>query len=351
MKYFTLVLLFVSLNAYCQIESETENAPQTEFEAVDTLEIEPSNPVVDTEPTRPIIISDTLTELNETGEVGSLVMSVSFDYNSDCFTNNLILASKKDTIKFFRFQENDTLNNVPSGNYEAHIYDCDSSHNYTQQIEIVAGSIIQFNYYNNSNVGIVTPRYDNQYDEMYTNHQSLTTVWVNHGMQFGRGLDYDNESVKVESDYSFQYSIGQDFRLSESPFALGYEFGGRYSQSNFEKTDFVDTAVVHEQYRFSNSSLSAAFLVSIYARDRKFMDVGILYNLPFHSRIVAITGNEKTSIKNVHNFKDVRFVAHIGYWWGFIYGEYRPELILKTPYENAPKLTLGIRFNVPLEWW
>ncbi|MDB4075453.1 hypothetical protein N8Z27_03670 [Crocinitomicaceae bacterium] len=55
--------------------------------------------------------------------------------------------------------------------------------------------------------------------------------------------------------------------------------------------------------------------------------------------------------KDIHNYKDFSAIARIGYWCGIIYGEYRFNDILTSPYDNAHNLTIGIRFNTPIEWW
>lgn len=353
MKYFTLLLLFISLYATSQIESSDTLIFDTPESDSTVLNLDKTTIYSDDSFSTPAVV---LTDDDDKGfGFGSLKCSVIFNQTGGCSTNNLILTSNLDTLKFLRFQSKDTLSNIPEGNYIAHFYNCDSSYQYSQMIEIVADELIYFNYYNNVNNRFNQYDYNNyyEYDESYYSDDDdyTTTAWLNHGIQFGRGLDYDNKSVKVESNYSFQYSVGQDYSIFESPIALGFDFGLRYSQSNFEKTDFIETSVIHDKYCFSSFGISSTFLASIYAGGRKFIDIGVMYNMPIYSRIVSEDGDQKTSTKNVHTFHDFRFVAHVGYWWGFLYAEYRPDIIVKVPYEDAPKLNLGIRLNIPLEWW
>jgi hypothetical protein len=287
--------------------------------------------------------------LNLNAQTGSLKCNVTFNQHSGCATDNLILTTKKDTIRFLKFQSKDTLSGIPVGTYQALFYDCDSTHTYSQMIEITEDEIRYFNFFNNA--GMRQDRYSDLYDEMYYDTNDFVEAWLNHGFEFGRGLDYDNEAVNLTSNYSFQYSVGQDYMLNQSPFALGFDCGLKFSQYNYGKVDLIDTSVVHEDQRYTSLDLTAAVLASIYIKEKKLLDIGIKYNLPLYARGVAKNGNQKLTTKGIHNYKDFSAIARIGYWWGFIYGEYRFNDILSSPYENAPNLTIGIRFNAPIEWW
>lgn len=338
MKYLTLVLLLFSLTTFSQ--TDTLVSPQTDSLAISTdsiILLPPPTEVL------PETVKEPLT--------GSLICDVTFDYNSGCATDNVVLTSSSHTLQFLRIRVTDTLSGIPAGVYRAIFYDCDSSHQYQQTLEIVENDIRYFTFKNNAHSNLP---YNSGYGYDYTYSKDSiypTSVWLNHGLAFGRGLDYENKSVKVESNYSFEYSVGQDYMILESPIALGFDFGARYNQSNFEKTDYMDTSIVHEQYRFGSWNLTSTFLASLYIKQKKVLDVGVKYNLPIYSRMVAIDGKDKLTTRGVHNYKDYSFVAHVGYWWGFIYAEYRPDGILISPYENAPKLTLGLRLNVPVDWW
>jgi len=343
MKYSSLLLLFFWFNANCQVEPEiSDTVLQTET-IIDSIQIETVIPPDST--IQKVVEDKRLT--------GSLTCNIKFNQFSGCGTSNLVMTSKKDTLRFLRVQGTDTLTGIPAGTYRALFYDCDSTHQYSQKIEIIENQTRQFNFLNNANMNTYNYNYNSYNYDYYndSNYVNNTSAWLNHGLQFGRGLDYEKKSIKVESNYSFQYSVGMDYLILGTPLILGFDIGLRYEQSNFEKTDFVDTTVSYEKYRFSNYSLSASFLTSVYAKGKKFIDIGVMYNMPLYSRIIAVNGNQKISTKDIHNYKDFRFVAHVGYYWGFLFGEFRPDIIIKSPYEDAPKLTLGIRFNVPIDWY
>ncbi|NRA10939.1 MAG: hypothetical protein HRT57_03165, partial [Crocinitomicaceae bacterium] len=82
---------------------------------------------------------------NLNAQTGSIQCNIQFNPYSACGTDNVILTSKTDTVSFFKFQSKDTLAGIPTGTYRAFFYDCDSSHTYSQMIEIVEDEVRNFN--------------------------------------------------------------------------------------------------------------------------------------------------------------------------------------------------------------
>ena len=138
-------------------------------------------------------------------------------------------------------------------------------------------------------------------------------------------------------------------RLGNSPFALGFETGLAYHQTNYGSFSFSDTSVFLDRQSFSNFSLPISFLTSIYAKNRKILDIGVKYNLPLVARMIEQNGDAKLKTRNVHHWNELRFFAHLGYWWGFVFAEYRTVRFMKSNYPDTPEFTVGVRFTIPLE--
>lgn len=283
-------------------------------------------------------------------QTGSLVARVTFVYDNGCSTINVRLTSDSTELLYQRIGKTDTISGIPAGTYSAHFYSCDSTINYTQPLEIVKNEVLDFTFYNNARQSTDDTYLYDYYDEFDSSYES-STVFVQHNWQFGRGLDIENTANRLQSNYAFQYSVNQDFLLGNSPFAIGYECGLNYKRLNYDKMDFYDSSVVYDGQHYHSLDFSIAALSSIYIKNRKFLSFGVKYNLPMFARAVKLSGNDKISTKGIQNFNDVTLVAAIGYWWGFVFAEYQLTTVLSAPYENAPPLTLGVRFSFPIEWY
>ena len=280
-----------------------------------------------------------------TAQTGSLVPNINFIYDASCATFNVELTSDTSSLYFARVRKQDTLRDIPVGLYSIRIYSCDSVFVYGQKIEILENETRQLNFRNGAYIGNYNRYGEDFYDESDTSEWSDISPYV--GLQFGRGLDYDKTNQKVRSNFNFQYVGGMDFRLGKSPFALGFESGISYGQINYDNIDFIDTAITYDKLRYRSFNIQAAFLTSIYIKKLKLLDFGVKYRLPVYARIARISGNETYNSKRVHQFNDLTLVAHLGYGWGFIFAEYQLNQVLIAPYENAPRLMLGVRLNVP----
>lgn len=283
-------------------------------------------------------------------QTGSLVSKVTFVFDNGCSTINVRLTSDSTELLYKRIRKSDTITGIPVGTYSAHFYSCDSSIQYTQPLEIVKNEVLVLSFYNNARQSS-NDSYYYGFDEEYDSSYYFSTVFVNHNWQFGRGLDLENTASRLQSNYAFQYSINQDFVLGRSPFAIGYECGLNYKRLNYDQMDFYDSSIVYDGQYYHSLDFSIAALSSIYIKNRKFLSFGVKYSLPMFARAVKLSGNDKIVTKGIQNFNDVTLVAAIGYWWGFVFAEYQLTTVLSAPYENAPPLTLGIRFSFPIEWY
>jgi hypothetical protein len=63
-----------------------------------------------------------------------------------------------------------------------------------------------------------------------------------------------------------------------------------------------------------------------------------------------VTGDEKISIRGLHKYNDISAYAQLGYDWGFVFAEYRFNQILRSPLNEIPQLSLGVRLTVTEKW-
>lgn len=286
-----------------------------------------------------------LVTLQVTAQTGSLRPNVNFINDAGCATFKVELTSDSLTLHFEQVRKQDTLHEIPVGVYSVRFYSCDSTFVYGQNIEIIEDETQQLNFRNGAYVGDFDV-YNNEFGEYYDSSE-WSGLPPYAGLQFGRGLDYDNTSQKVRSNFNFQYVGGIDFRLGKSPIAMGFESGISYGQINYDNVDFLDTAIIYDKLRYRSFNIQAAFLTSIYIKKNKLFDIGVKYRLPIYARIARVSNNETINSKRVHQFNDLTLVAHLGYAWGFIFAEYQLNSVLIAPYENAPRLMLGVRLNAP----
>lgn len=279
---------------------------------------------------------------------GKLVCNFQFGSDQTCKTTNLILSSKANDLYYYKLRDNDTISEIPSGMYTAFIYNCDSSFTYSQKVEILEDDILQFYVYVNSSLYPAFPGSSGNLETDY--YYDYPNIFINNSFRFGIGLDYDNSTENIANDFTLQYAVGQDFLFNKSIVAMGYNVGISYYQTNYTNPFIVDSTFGFDKERYSSINLSPSLLASIYIKNRKILDVGVKYNLPLIARVSTIGDNYKLFTKGIHNYNDMRAFAHIGFHWGFLFGEYRFNNILDTPYQNSPKLTVGICLNPVVEW-
>ena len=293
-----------------------------------------------------------LISLQSNAQSGSLQISVNFVQAPGCLTTRVELVSDSLSLHYTDVEFGDTISDIPTGLYQVTIYSCDSTMSVGHQVEVVEDKFRRIYYYNGITIDEGDP-YGPSYWGDYGYYDTIDYVpffYLNYGWQFGRGLDYNNEAQKMSSDFRFKYTVGQDFPINESFFALGYEVGFDYNQYNYSEIDFVDSTLVYDKQRFKSFNFSFTLSSSIYIKSKRFMAVGARYSLPMYARIERFLGDDKFSTRKVHNYNEFSAFAQIGYWFAFVYAEYTFNPILIDPYENAPPLTIGLRLNAPIEW-
>ena len=275
-------------------------------------------------------------------QTGSLDYELYMENDTDGVVYTIALKSGTRDLKYENLEYSGTISDIPVGQYEAKISGLEQS--YTAYIEILEDTITELYVSIDAYTDVSAPDNGKQLGD------EITTSFMNVAWQFGTGIPITT-NLGWHNSFNFAYTVGPDFRLGGSPFALGYEMGLEYQQTSFENPAFSDSTVLADRQYFSNFSLPIGFVTSIYAKNRKVFDVGIKYNVPLVARIVEKHGDTKMKTRNVHNWSDVRVFAHLGYWWGFLYAEYRPTSFLKAPYPGTPEFTAGIRLIVPVEMY
>lgn len=275
-------------------------------------------------------------------QTGSVVCDIEFEWDNDSIPINAVLTSKSDTIRFQNVYATDTLKNIKAGYYNAFFYCCDSSYMHGEIIKVESDHLTTVSYYNSFDYDIDDYNYINEGDVHYYGES-----YFNGGFQLGMGTEDHEDFSELGQNYFIRYHLGMDYLLGNSPFGLGFETGLEYNHTFLGKTDFYDEAISHQRQRLSYINYSASFLMSIYIKDRKIMDFGLSYHLPIRTKVVVIDGNQKTYHKNVHDYNDFRFFAHVGYWWGFAFAEYRPVRFMKAPFQDTPRFNIGLRVNFP----
>ena len=271
-------------------------------------------------------------------QTGSLNYTVYINTDDDADTYALELNSG-DVYLEYELDYDGTIDSIPVGVYKAII--SGNERLYRTSIEIEDNTVTEL--YINIEEYLDTETYEND-----SITKGKTNEFVNVNWQFGTGLPLDVNN-QWNNSFDFSYTIGPDWRLGNSPFTLGFETGLAYQQTNYGSFSFSDTSVFLDRQSFSNFSLPISFLTSVYVKNRKILDVGVKYNLPLVARMVEKNGDTKLKTRNVHHWNDLRFFAHLGYWWGFVFAEYRTVRFLKSNYPDTPEFTVGVRLTIPVE--
>jgi hypothetical protein len=279
---------------------------------------------------------------NANSQTGSLICQVYFDDYEPSENLTVLLTAGQDFMYFYNVQDGDTLTGIEQGEYQVTFYCCDSSFMYKQPISI-DGNAINTLYYN----GYVTMHSDRPRNDTTSYHYEDERVFVNGGMQFGRGIRELEDPSHVQQNYQIGVFGGVDFLLKKSPFGMGYTMGFEYNRIILDKIDFIDPTIYHQRQRMTYFNFSASYFATIYIHHKKIMDFGLSYHIPLRAKVVQVNGNQKTYNKNIHNFNDLRLFAQVGFMWGFVFAEYRTVQFIKAPFDDLPKLNIGMRFNFP----
>lgn len=285
------------------------------------------------------------------GQTGGLTTEINFVKDVQCVTYNLKLSNQDSTLYFNSIRENDTLNDIPVGLYDAMFYSCDSAYRYGQRIEVIEGDIRHVYFRNNTYVhdDYKAPSmysddyYYGYYDSLYP------PIYFGVNWQFSRGFDLDGASPDLLNNYAFDITFGHDWLLSR-PVALGYEFGYGFTRATYISEDFEDPSILHEHQRFTTFDLNLAIVTSIYIKEKRFLSLGGRYRLPYYARYVRVNGNDKLTTGGLYRYNDFSVFAQLGYDWGFLFAEYRFDPIFRAPLGNLPNLSFGVRLSTRTEY-
>ncbi|MFT6200452.1 MAG: hypothetical protein ACJAQ2_002232 [Vicingaceae bacterium] len=287
---------------------------------------------------------------NANSQTGSLICDIDFGYYNEEFdTYSLKLTSKKETLYFNNIENHDTLRGIEQGKYQATFYCCDSAYIFKYPISIDGNAVNKVDYYGSFEMRSDRPRNDtpSYHYNQYNRSQGLG----NWGYQFGRGTKELEAPSNIQQNYQIRMFGGSDYILGKSPIGLGFEFGLEYNRILLNNLDIANPSITHQRQRMTYFNFSTAYVTSIYIKKKKILDFGISYHLPLRAKVVQVNGNQKSYTKNIHNFNDLRLFAHAGFMCGFVFAEYRTVRFIKAPFDDLPKLNLGLRFNVPSSFY
>lgn len=282
-----------------------------------------------------------------TAQTGSLTLSyyvsLSEDYETDYAESYSVkLKNDEQELDYPFYEEYDTIRDIPVGKYELYLYAFDSKAYYVHLVQIKDRTTTDV--YINTDCEII---YNSEFEDTIK-AKNEKGEYINASIRLGTGLVTSSDQYVINS-FSFSERFNFDHRLGDSPIALGFEYGFEYSQVNYTNQAFGAPGNYVDRQVFSYVNVPFAFTTSIYIRDKKLLDLGMSYHLPLLSRISQLDGNQKLKTKKVHNFNDIRYFAHLGYSWGFLFAEYRATQFLKSNFEDMPNINLGARFLIPIE--
>lgn len=279
---------------------------------------------------------------NANSQTGSLICEIYFDDYEPSEDLTVILVASQDSMYFYNVGYEDTLTGIQQGEYEAIFYCCDLLFMFKQPISIDGNAINTLHYSNYFSIDS-----DRDYDDTSSYHYKDQRTFSSVGYQFGRGTKELETTSHIQQNYQIRMFGGSDYILGKSPIGLGFELGLEYNRILLNNVDVVNPSITHQRQRMTYFNFSTAFVTSFYIKDKKILDFGISYHLPLRAKVVQVNGNQKNYTKNIHNFNDFRLFAHLGFQWGFVFAEYRTVQFIKAPFDDLPKLNLGLRFNVP----
>jgi hypothetical protein len=296
-----------------------------------------------------ILLVISFNSFNANSQTGSLICEIYFDDYELSEDLTVILVTGQDSMYFYNVGYEDTLTGIQQGEYEATFYCCDSAHILKHPISIDGNAVNRVDYY--GSFGMRSDRAYNDTSSYHYNQYNRSQGLGNWGYQFGRGIKELEDPSNIQQNYQIRMFGGSDYILGKSPIGLGFEFGLEYNRILLNNVDVVNPSITHQRQRMTYFNFSTAFVTSFYIKEKKILDFGISYHLPLRAKVVQVNGNQKNYTKNIHNFNDFRLFAHLGFQWGFVFAEYRTVQFIKAPFDDLPKLNLGLRFNVPSSFY
>jgi hypothetical protein len=231
---------------------------------------------------------------------------------------------------------------LPEGKY---IVDFSSkkSEFYSDTIEIKVGSQVQVTF-NPGNAYISNnDYYEATYNEPYFNGYIYDFVYGNNGL-----IESGNHQVNM-------FSIGiqgsnELFLGSQNRASIVGSFGGRYGAGLIHPDSSVIGLDDFTFQNYSYLSLEGSATARLYAgkyqqkRDaRLFLEAGLSYKLPIIFRYVARFDTQKHTDRWMHQFTDLAAIARLGLHNGVsLKAEYRPFNVIKSPFPQLPKLSIGL---------
>lgn len=281
-------------------------------------------------------------------QTGDFIYNFDLEYRTDSPYYSVALLDKGDTIYFKEHTSTDTIRNLRPKTYRLTFFYAPDSAIYQTDIDIHRNGVnyMDINVFQDANFNknqtltkVAKP--DSTIEFEYTPSNIYSSLYYSTAI----GIP---ENDFVHNSFNFKYGVNVDFQLGKSPFTMGMDWGLEYDQVNYHTNNFENVDIKHDHQKLNYLSFSAAYVIGIYIKEKKFIDFGVQYNLPLYTRIKQANGNQSMLTKKVHHYSDLRFKAKIGYSHGFIYADYRPLTFLKDAFPDSPKLNVGIMFNIPI---
>jgi hypothetical protein len=214
--------------------------------------------------------------------------------------------------------------------------------------------------------------YNTSYEGLTVHHDSITSVMISpwyfsidcldencsnctyQRIEFVFNSGYTTNWFKGNelAGYGLSNSFGVVFwQTKKSNFNLGTRIGGYY---DFYSIDSNVTRVFTEpeKVRYSNLGLDlglhlrwSAFDMKEYYSNGFFIETGAIYKFPVATRLASTLGDEKHSLRKIHQYKDVRLFLKAGYHPVSLRLEYRPIDFIDSPFPETPKWLVGLSFT------
>ncbi|PWL24239.1 MAG: hypothetical protein DCO96_14660 [Fluviicola sp. XM-24bin1] len=107
---------------------------------------------------------------------------------------------------------------------------------------------------------------------------------------------------------------------------------------------------MYESQKVSSLHLSFGAVASLYVKGNRMIAVGARYRFPLYTRWTRSIGDDLNVTRGLSTLNDLTVFAHLGYYWGFVFAEYRFADLYESPLQSPSQLTAGVRFNIPFEW-